>query len=156
MVELWGEPLQKRYSNSRCSLAYLFYLGYYIALILVPLYAAYASHGFWKKDGTYMEQPYHNYERRMVMILEGKTPGSILAWSTMSEFNNLLSTGQLRTPSVTSTDIDNNYDGIPDYFELNATMPLQAGEEIHKATLFLFFNSKVCLAFSSPVYMPSN
>lgn len=143
MVELWGEPLKKRYSNSRLSCAYIFYLGYYIMLILVPLYAAYASANFWKKDGVYREQPVHTFERRIAVILEGKTAGSVLAWSTMPNFNSLLPNTQVRMPSVSSTSLDHNLDGVPDQFQLNLTMPLIAGEEIHKATLWMFFSSSV-------------
>lgn len=112
-------------------------------LILVPLYAAYASHGFWKKEGLYREQPNHTFEQRFVVLLEGETPGSIIGWSTMSEFNNMLSPSQRRLPQISTTSIDQNVDSLPDEFQLNITMPLQSTEKVHRAMLWMFFNSKV-------------
>lgn len=141
-MELWSEPLKRRYSNSRFSFAYLFYLGYYVALVIVPFYAAYASYGLWKKDGTYLEQPSHIFEHQLVVTLETNT-GSILSWSTMPEYNAMLTSQELRVPSVAALMYDDNHDGLNDRLSLNITMPLQSTERVVRSSIWTFFKSTV-------------
>lgn len=75
-VQLWAEPLQKRYFAPRLSLSYIFWLGYYITLVLIPFYAAYNSYEFWKKESTYREQPTFGFTHSFVAVLQGKRPES--------------------------------------------------------------------------------
>jgi hypothetical protein len=156
MVELWSEPLSKRYSNSRFSLAWIFWLGFYIMILIVPLFVGYASHGFWLKQDVYREQPKHTFQHRLVVMLEGSTTAGAplyLAWSTMPQYNALLAPSQLRVSQVASSTTDKNYDGITDSFSINITTPLNAGEQIYQATAWTFFSSEVRL-FSALALLP--
>lgn len=145
MVEIWAEPLQKRYSNSRFSLAWIFWLGFYIAILLIPWFVGYATNGFWIKQAVYREQPRHTFEHRVVVTLEGTSGGAplLLSWSTMPQYNALLSPGQLRLSQVASSATDSNHDGVTDAFSINITTPLLPGEEIYQATAWTFFYTEV-------------
>lgn len=143
MVELWSESVKLRYSNSRCSLAYLFTIVFYIVVILFPFYLGFSTHSFWKKHETLYIQPTITFENKFILTLEGRT-GTQITWSSFPAYNGLLSPSLGRPVQISASSRDDNRDGIPDVYTITASVPLNPGEEINKASMYLFFRTEVC------------
>lgn len=55
--------------------------------------------GFWLKESTYREQPDVRFKHEILLVVQGNTPGSYLAYSTFQNFNQLLQQ-KLRIPLI--------------------------------------------------------
>ena len=55
--------------------------------------------GFWLKESTYREQPDVRFKHEILLVVQGNTPGSFLAYSTFQNFNQLLQQ-KLRIPLI--------------------------------------------------------
>lgn len=55
--------------------------------------------GFWLKESFYREQPDVRFKHEILLVLQGNTPGSFLAYSTFQKFNQLLQQ-KLRIPLI--------------------------------------------------------
>ena len=55
--------------------------------------------GFWLKESSYREQPDVRFKHEILLIVQGNTPGSFLAYSTFQNFNQLLQQN-LRIPLI--------------------------------------------------------
>lgn len=150
MVELWSEPVKLRYSNSRCSLAYLFTIVFYIVVILFPFYLGFSTHSFWKKHETLYIQPTVTFENKFILMLEGRA-GTQISWSSFPAYNGLLSPTSGRPVQISASSRDDNRDGIPDVYTISASVSLNPGEEINKASMYLFFRTEVCRQFDPDV-----
>ena len=146
MLEVYSEPLRRRYYASRLSLAYLYVLVSLGVGIVVPFFLAYTNvPSFWLKTNTYREQPQVEYEYKVIGLLQGldshNEPIQIF-YSSMSTVNYLFQS-QLRVPTLRSIQIDKNRDGSPDRFQLQALIPVTKGEKILASSIVAFFNVKL-------------
>lgn len=55
--------------------------------------------GFWLKESSFREQPDVRFKHELLVVLQGNTPGSFMAYSTFQNFNHLLQ-GKLRIPLI--------------------------------------------------------
>lgn len=55
--------------------------------------------GFWLKESTFGEQPDVRFKHEILLVVQGNTPGSFLAYSTFQNFNQLLQQ-KLRIPLI--------------------------------------------------------
>ena len=63
--------------------------------------------GFWLKESTYREQPDVRFKHEILLVVQGNTPGSFLAYSTFQNFNQLLQQ-KLRIPLIKVSSIKLN------------------------------------------------
>ncbi|KAH8070865.1 hypothetical protein JL721_4780 [Aureococcus anophagefferens] len=130
MVEVYHEPLARRYYASRFSCAYFFFLLVGLVAIVVPFFLAYTNvPSFWLKTNTYREQPKVAFQYKIV-------------FSSMADVENLYS-GELRVPTLRSIELDLNRDGMADQFHLTALIPLRKGERVLHADLVTFYDVKL-------------
>mmetsp|Transcript_22406 Transcript_22406/g.36012 ORF Transcript_22406/g.36012 Transcript_22406/m.36012 type:complete len:307 (-) Transcript_22406:74-994(-) len=137
-MEVYKHPSYTRYHASRCSVAAFWSLICYLAVLAAPFFLAYASYGFWKKEGTYYEQPIIEYQHKIAMIVECSS--GALVFSSIPEFNLMAGFSNVRIPQVQSFLDDPNLDGRPDYFNLTITVPLQGTEEVYGVSVLAFFD----------------
>jgi|Dee2metaT_26_FD_contig_51_1096667_length_1103_multi_3_in_0_out_0_1 transmembrane protein 231 len=165
MVYVYQEPILRRYAAGRCSFGSLFWLAAAVVVVLVPFFAAYASHSFWLENSSYYEQPDVAYEYKVLMLAEGvrsdvdhKSTGQSfqLFFSTNTSFNNLYQ-DSVRIPVIRSNVHDANDDLKADRIDISVQMPLQDGEQIHQLTMMVFFDvrlrKRALLSMESVGYM---
>ncbi len=138
--------MYRRYHATYCSGACCYALFFGVTLVLLPLFLAYNTTGFWYKDGTYFEQPRVAYRYQTITEMHGRRTdggsGSVpfsLYFSTTPALNKLHS-DVLRSPVVKSAEFDDNHDGTNDRLEINLQMPLQANEEITSVSTMVLFD----------------
>jgi transmembrane protein 231 len=146
--EIHREPMYRRYHATYCSGACCYALFFGVTLVLLPLFLAYNTTGFWYKDGTYYEQPRVTYRYQTITEMHGRrwdtvgSGGSVpfsLYFSTTPALNRLHS-DTLRSPVVKSAEFDDNHDGTNDRLEINLQMPLQANEDITSVSTMVLFD----------------
>ena len=172
IVELFTEPLHRRYFAPRFSIAYLFTILCKILLTFLPLLLSYRNGKIWLKHDKYLEQPNVQYTYKMILVLHTTTTTTNtttskkivvpneLFYSTIPSLN-MLRSDNLRIPIIRSRELDINFDGIMDSFWLNALTPLLPNEYVHEiqvsqSDLFLtsfinintFFLTKAILIFN--------
>ena len=81
-VELFSIPQCKRYTASRWSWAYVFYIGCSFLLLIVPLLLCYSPKylvddggtssigGIWKKSDVYHEQPRVRFKYQIIIVAQ--------------------------------------------------------------------------------------
>lgn len=143
MVVVYYEPVYRKYVASRCSLAWFAKAVLVAALLLLPYFVGWWTHSFWKKRETYLEQPEVEFTHKLVVALETQTPGQPLVFSTVPEVVAVVEPALVRRPRIETATIDYDLDGVADAFNLTLTMPLEAGEEVHRASLALFFELRL-------------
>lgn len=147
-VEVYHEPLCRRYYASRCSCAYfLFSLVALVALVL-PFFLTYTTvPSFWLKTNTYKEQPSVSFQYKVLGNLQGvDTNGRNfqIVFSSMKDVENFYSLGdELRVCTLKSIELDMNRDGITDQFHMQALCPLQKHERVMAASMATFFRVKL-------------
>ncbi|XP_004226312.4 transmembrane protein 231-like [Ciona intestinalis] len=142
VFEVYSIPIVNRYKTSICSKAALYILCSLVLTFIPPLLIAYRSQGFWMTTNTYEEQPSVRFKKQVLLILDTQQPGEFLAWSTYSNFNNILQ-DNLRIPLVTSIETDNNGDGKLDQLNFTAQVPLSTSEYVTSLQLLLFFDYRL-------------
>ncbi|XP_028392056.1 transmembrane protein 231-like [Dendronephthya gigantea] len=142
MYEIHSHPVLQKYKTHICSRASVFQLFIAIFTIIFPLLVAYASQGFWLKEASYKEQPEVHFKHQFVVLLQGITSDSYVAYSNYQNFNNLVN-DKLRIPVVKSYEEDTNRDGKKDVLHFTLEMPLNSKESIYTAQLLLIFEYKL-------------
>lgn len=152
LYEIYSHPIVKRYKASIFSKATFFQVVTFILTVICPLLIAYRSQGFWVKTSTYKEQPLVNYKHQYLIHLHSNTADQYFVWSSFPGFNNV-EQDHLRIGYIQSHQTDYNNDGKPDQFQFQARVPLNAGETVYSAKLFLIFDYQ--LKFYSRFQMES-
>ncbi|KAK6479979.1 transmembrane protein 231 [Huso huso] len=162
IYEVYSHPALLRYKTSICTKATVFLLIVLVLTYIPPLLVSYRSQGFWLKLSTYEEQPSVRFQYQVLLIAATSTSGDYVAWSTYQNFNNLQGTN-LRIPSISVREEDQNQDGKFDQLSLSLGLPLQSTEQVYSVQLILTFSYQLfrmsnfvmqCMAFiqhSSPV-----
>lgn len=140
MYEVHSHPIQQKYKTHICSRATLFQFFVIILTFIPPLIIAFVTHGFWLKESSYREQPDVRFKHEILLIVQGNTAGSFLAYSTFQNFNQLLQENVVRIPLIKSWESDVNLDGKYDSLHFNIEMPLSDSEAIHSVHMLLFFD----------------
>ncbi|MBN3298175.1 TM231 protein, partial [Amia calva] len=139
IYEVYSHPALLRYRTSICTKATLFLLLVLCLTYIPPLLVAYRSHGFWLKLSTYEEQPIVRFQYQVLLIAATSTNGDYVAWSTFQNFNNLQGSN-LRIPSISAREEDQNQDGKLDQLNLKLALPLEPSEQIYSVQLILTFS----------------
>nr|XP_058954608.1 transmembrane protein 231-like [Pocillopora verrucosa] len=134
--------VRQKYKTHICSRATLFQFFVIILTFIPPLIIAYVTHGFWLKESSFREQPDVRFKHELLVVLQGNTPGSFMAYSTFQNFNHLLQE-KLRIPLIKSWETDGNLDGKYDSLHFNIEIPLSDSEAIHSVQLLLIFDYKL-------------
>lgn len=142
LLEIYSHPVVTRYKSSICSKATLYALVALVLTFIPPLLIAFRSKGFWMTTNTYMEQPDVQFKKQALMLLDTPTAGSYLAWSTYTNFNNIIQ-DVYRVSSVSSTEMDSNGDGKYDSLNFTVQVPLASTEDISSVQLLLIFDYKL-------------
>ena len=87
-VELFQEPLRRRYYASYLSCSYLFFVLTVWVLITLPFFLVY-SQGFWLKTSTYREQVSSKYEYKIVIEGSGDAASDAFFYSSVPDLNRL-------------------------------------------------------------------
>jgi len=139
-VEVFQEPLRRKYYTSHFSCGYFFFLLTITIGVILPFFLAYGSYGFWLKDGKYFEQPKVTYKYKFITQLSGEDANQKpfqLFYSSVAGVNALRS--NVRVPTVRSREIDKNVDGNIDGLNFEFEMPLKSGEKIKSVSTMIFF-----------------
>ncbi|XP_001637977.2 transmembrane protein 231 [Nematostella vectensis] len=162
MYEVHRHPVLQKYKTHICSRATLFQFFVVWLTFLPPLIIAYVTYGFWMKESSFREQPDVYYKHQLLLVAQGNTPGSFLAYSTFQNFNQLLK-DNLRIPMIKSWEEDTNLDGKHDALHFEIHLPLKNSESIYSIQLILIFDyrlhqyvnlqmeSLACISMSSPI-----
>jgi hypothetical protein len=142
MVELFQEPIRRRYYANSFSAAYCYFLASVSCLVILPFMLSYSSYGLWLKTNTYREQPLAAYKYKCLITLHGADADGVdkeFFYSTMGSVNALRSES-LRMATVRSRETDENLDSIPDELMLEVLVPMQAGETVRGVDAVIFFD----------------
>lgn len=137
--EVYSHPALIRYRTSVCTKATLFLFLVLCLTYISPLLVAYRSQGFWIKRNTYEEQPVVRFQYQVLLVATTSTEGDYLAWSTFPHLNNMLGSN-LRTPTVSVREEDQNQDGKLDLLSFQLQLPLKPEEQLYSIQLLLTFS----------------
>mmetsp|Transcript_18440 Transcript_18440/g.43142 ORF Transcript_18440/g.43142 Transcript_18440/m.43142 type:complete len:319 (+) Transcript_18440:80-1036(+) len=117
-------PYTRLFVAPRCSVAFCVWVLSAAALVLVPLFATFATDNVWVKESFYRLQPSVTFADELFVVVGGSTPENTVGWSTQPDLQTLLPE-QVKIPIVRATAQDNNRDGIADTVRLKLDFPLQ-------------------------------
>ncbi|CAD7970302.1 unnamed protein product [Amoebophrya sp. A120] len=130
-VVLFRSPYERVFIAPRASAGYCVWLACTIAILLLPIFLAYASGGLWIKEAFYREQPVVRFNHDMVVAVQGDNTAGF--WSTDVKLNEL-NANSVKVPAVRYQELDKDVDGIPDELIVKVSMPVA---EPAKRVLFL-------------------
>ena len=143
-MEVFNEPLSRRYRAACCSWASLCNFILVVIIIIIPYIWAYTSHSFWLKEGTYREQPWMAFNHKMLVQLNVKDSSldheyTALMWSTEPAVN-ALANQQFRPAMIMANPTDDNGDARPDKFNITVDFPLSRTETVVGVQAIAFFD----------------
>ena len=143
-MEVFSEPLSRRYRASCCSFATICNVLLILIIIIIPYLWAFTSQSFWLKSNTYREQPEVSFRHKVVLELAVmdsalEFPYTTLMWSTDSAVNNLFS-NRFRPAVVLANPNDDNGDAKADWFNITVDVPLSDTESVVGVTALAFFD----------------
>ena len=141
------------YSDSKCkellkahvfSPAVFFLAFTWIVNILLPFLLMYQREGIWIKSNVLVTQPDVSFRHQFILTLEQSqsSPG-LLFYSTFHDLNFLMDPSLMRTPEISSYELDANSDGRKDSLYLKLNLPTKWNEDILSVNLYLFFHYKI-------------
>ncbi|XP_029910459.1 transmembrane protein 231 [Myripristis murdjan] len=137
--EVYSHPAVIRYKTSVCTKATVFLVAVLCLTYISPLLVAYRSQGFWIKRSTYEEQPVVRFQYQTLLVAATSTKGDYVAWSTFPHFNNMQG-ANLRIPTVSVREEDENHDGKLDRLIFRLQLPLKPEEQVYSVQLLLTFS----------------
>ncbi|TNN36114.1 Transmembrane protein 231 [Liparis tanakae] len=140
--DVYAHPALVRYKTSVCTKATLFLCVVLGLTYVSPLLVAYRSHGFWVSRSSYEEQPAVRFQYQTLLVAATSTRGDHVAWSTFPHLNNMLG-ANLRIPSVSVREEDQNQDGKADLLFFQLQLPLKDEEQVYSVQLLLTFSYKL-------------
>ncbi|CAD7938012.1 unnamed protein product [Amoebophrya sp. A25] len=120
-VILFRSAYERIYIAPRASAGYCVWLACAFAIVLLPIFFAYASGGLWIKEAFYREQPLVRFNHEMVVAVQSDTSAAF--WSTDAKLNEL-NANSVRVPSVRYQELDKDVDGTPDELIVRVSMPM--------------------------------
>lgn len=140
-VELFQEPIRRRYYAPYLSCSYLFFLLSVWVLLCLPFFLSYDTN-FWLKTNTYREQPDNAYEYKILVQATGLAGSDNYFYSSVPDLNRLRG-DTLKMCSVKTREVDDNRDSIPDKFRLEVELPLASAESVSKVDALVFFRTQL-------------
>jgi len=143
-MEIFSEPLSRRYRASCCSWASLCNFILVLIAIIIPYLWAFTSESFWLKQSTYREQATLAFTHKVLVELEIvdstlSNPYSALIWSTEPAVNAVAN--QLYRPAkILANSNDDNSDGKVDSVNITVDFPLSDDEQVVGVKALAFFN----------------
>lgn len=107
-VELFQEPIRRRYYAPYLSCSYLFFLLSVWVLLCLPFFLSYDTN-FWLKTNTYREQPDNAYEYKILVQATGLAGSDNYFYSSVPDLNRLRGE-TLKMCSVKTREVDDNRD----------------------------------------------
>lgn len=138
-VEVFREPLYRRYFAPLNSYAFLHNVFMLFLVIFLPLIIAYNTDNFWLKEATVYEQPSIKYRYEVIFELRGNSRDNGFQsyfWSSSSTLNQLHASN-LIMPILKSAEADDDLDGKIDRIEVNALFPLMGGATVQSVQALL-------------------
>ncbi|CAN0345140.1 unnamed protein product [Ascophyllum nodosum] len=143
-LQVYKEPLCRRYFAAPCSCATIYYVGALVTLLLTPFFMVYDSNKFWAKMDTYLEQPEVTFTKQLLLLTEGLKGGEAFSASFATVVGmNHLNHARVRAAVVKSFASDTNSDGLVDRLVLNARLPLNSDEEVTSVKMLAFFRTRL-------------
>ncbi|GAV08673.1 hypothetical protein RvY_18332 [Ramazzottius varieornatus] len=137
-MTVYNQDVQEEHKGSLTSAAVLVQLLLLALTLAVPIALLAINSDIWPLYTTIYEQPLVRYQQ-MAMINMETTSGSVLTWSTMPQYNQLM-TSAYRPAVLRSKEEDLDEDKKPDRFQLTLDIPLDNDERIVGFTFILFFD----------------
>lgn len=122
-VVCFTAPDTKCYVAPRLSAAYCLYILGWACLILVPLFTTFATANVWMKESSYREQPLFRSAHDLLVIFAGDSPSDSTGWAVREDLYNLLP-ARIQVPSVATSSLDYNHDGLADRVSVKLEIPL--------------------------------
>lgn len=138
-VECHALPFTRLYVAPRCSLAYCLWLLCAILLVVIPLFATFATENVWVKESFYRAQPAVSFTNELFLIASGDTVNSAVGWSNQPSLQSLLPP-EVKVPLVRSSFSDPNHDGVADTLKLSVELP---SSSMRHVTLLAVYEVKV-------------
>lgn len=146
-AQCFSAPVQRRYYTSTGSAAHLVSLALTLVVVVVPLFLAHNSRGFWPTTSTYTEQPLVKLTYQVVVVLEGERSTDSGARSYFRVITTSLSPAvqrlfekETRASRTRIYETDSNRDGRPESLHVRTSTPLERGEVIHQVKALAFAN----------------
>ena len=144
---VFQEPLIRRYSAPKLSIAYIFIILCNTAGLILPIFIFNGTHGdFWIQYGKYREQPEVTFLYKFIMVLESKSMASDRTkdiFVSNIDSLNVLRPETFRLASIQFHEDDIDRDGKFDSLTLEADVPLYPDEQIQSMQVLLFFNFRL-------------
>eukprot|EP00928_Gymnodinium_smaydae_P033644 TRINITY_DN24038_c0_g1_i1.p1 TRINITY_DN24038_c0_g1~~TRINITY_DN24038_c0_g1_i1.p1 ORF type:complete len:333 (+),score=63.82 TRINITY_DN24038_c0_g1_i1:155-1153(+) len=122
-VVCFSTPYERSFVAQRASTAYCLRILGLVGVVLFPLFLTFASDNVWVKESSYREQPSVKFAHDLLVVLAGDNAGSsAVGWCTRQDLRALLPPKVL-VPTVRSSYLDSNHDGIADELRLSVEMP---------------------------------
>ncbi|EFJ52331.1 hypothetical protein VOLCADRAFT_102995 [Volvox carteri f. nagariensis] len=137
MVQVYREPLCRRYYGNFIGEAMWFRVVAYLAAIVLAAVIAYATGGAWVRLKPTNVQATVHYTQDALLVFEGQQSGQVLVWST-SETTNSVFSNNFTPASVQVVEEDLNNDGKPDTIDFWASVA--SNFPIHSVKALLQFN----------------
>lgn len=183
MVQLFVNPICRRFDAPRFSIAYLFSIITTALTIILPYFLCFSPNytadndsssstsyplGLWLKRDSYKEQPIVDFEYKAIIVAQGirKKSGydSVdvdvpieLYFSTMTALDHFNERDNFRLASVTYGKDDDDIDGKVDRLILDFELPLESTEKIYGIQGLVFvqyrLNGHVKMSMESLAYV---
>lgn len=140
-IEVYKEPLYRRYYvSSPCSQACIYMFVISFLMIFLPLFLGYNSTAFWLKDSTVYEQPKVQYTYQAIFQFYGQSGGEDLKlyFSTETLLNDVHN-HLLRPGLISSSEVDDDLNGLTDRLDLSIKLPLSSDDSITGLDMLVFY-----------------
>ncbi|KAJ3210026.1 hypothetical protein HDU67_005709 [Dinochytrium kinnereticum] len=112
------------------------------------------TQSFWLKESSFREQPAVLYMKDLLLVLEGSTGSNsssevplVLFYSNNPEINVLFEDNVRAVPTIKTSELDFNRDGLADQLLFNISMPLLPSDRILRARLALILRYELTSRF---------
>ncbi|CAL1137942.1 unnamed protein product [Cladocopium goreaui] len=136
-IVLRGEAAKSREEDAKK--AYCLWLLCAILLVVIPLFATFATENVWVKESFYRAQPAVSFTNELFLIASGDTVNSAVGWSNQPSLQSLLPP-EVKVPLVRSSFSDPNHDGVADTLKLSVELP---SSSMRHLTLLAVYEVKV-------------
>eukprot|EP00040_Diaphanoeca_grandis_P030615 m.181354 g.181354 ORF g.181354 m.181354 type:complete len:315 (-) comp32059_c0_seq3:72-1016(-) len=139
LYRIHGASLKRHHYAPLCSAATMFQIISIACTLVIPFYIAYNSAGMWIYERCYRLQPDVHFKHDAFLVGRSEPDFSLMVWSTSSNFNTLMQK-RLRIPTLRSYEHDENLDGIYDWLDIEAEIPLEDDERLSGVSVLLTFD----------------
>lgn len=121
MVQVYSEPIKRRYYASWFSQAFVFNFVLLVGSIFLSLCIAFTTGGFWDKYKSSIEQPTTSFSWNAAVVLQGSGAGQETVWTTSDTLNECF-LEKLAAGSIQVAQLDHNNDLKADTYLIKIVM----------------------------------